>query len=230
MNTTQLVDEIVRRFKNFERDGEDGVLQYLNAANAILYQVEAEQTIVFDQVTGMLPVLATIAGQNVYTLPDEYWRCGNILVSAARARHEFGYASQFAFGSPHGCRSEDLIVYGGHRYWPVEKVKTRDSARSGSPVQILFQGDPGTTTNVYHIRGYKRPTNILSETVDVDIPEPLDIECLVPATCSLIDGVLNGTYPEALQYVKRTYGPVVQKRLNGGAQGSIDAEPMGRYY
>ena len=227
MRTSQLLDEFERQAQNFEREL---LLSYLDQANRRLFQVEATQNVILDSVTGKLPFLATTDGVHVYDWPQNAWGIGNVLVRSSKMQYsESGRVNmQYAFGNCGAILNEDLIRFGGHLYWPVKDLQTRASPSEAVPCQIIFQSNPGTTTDVYHVLSYQRANELLSENIQHNIPEPYDMAALVPTAKALLDAALNGTTVDAHQAIEKVFIPMVQKFLNSGAQGSKDFQPVDR--
>jgi hypothetical protein len=77
---------------------------------------------------------------------------------------------------------------------------------------------------------YKRPVQILSENIEVEVPSPWDYDLLLPAAAKLIEGVQSGNYDEARQFIRKELKPLLWKQLDSGDQGDIDIEPVDRGY
>lgn len=227
MLTSQLINELSRQAQNFERED---LLEYLDQANRRLFQVQATQNVILDPETGKLPFLATIDGTYVYDWPLNAWGIGNVLVRSSKMHYGEGgrVNMRYAFGDCRMALKEELIRFGGHLYWPVKDLQTRASPSPATPCQIIFQSNPGTTTDAYHVLSYQRANELLSENIQHNIPEPYDIAALVPTAKALLDAALNGTHMDSHQAIEKVYVPMVQKFLNGGANGSKDFDPVDR--
>ena len=209
MYTSELVDELIDRFKGWSSDGPHGVLHYLDQAQAILMAQESLQNIAYDETTGELPTLVTEAGQRVYELPDNIWRCGGVLLPCDAID-----------GLP---GREDWIS--GVRYWSVRRVRTRDWLSHRQPATVTFAFDP--EGREFMLRAYRRPKELTSVRIDHIIPPPNDVLYLLPAAGQLIEGVQNGNVFEARQYVERELKPKFWAQMNKGEQSEY-IEPVDR--
>ena len=230
MSTEDLIDELVQRFNGFNRDGSHGVLRYLNSAHNILMSAETQQNTIFDTTTGKLPFLNTTAGVFLYSMLDSVWRVSGVLVEIDPL-YGYPFASQYDYGMDRlsGRSSyKNSIVIGGIQYSKVPFIRTKDRVNSTTPATIMWTKDPETKTDFYRRLSYKTPTQILSESIQGEIPDPLDFDILLPATAKLIEGVQSGNYDEARRIVRIELKPLLWKELDSGDQGDIDMEPVDR--
>jgi hypothetical protein len=231
MSTEDLVDELVQRFNGWNRDGDHGVLRYLNSAHNILMSMECEKTIIFDTVTEELPLLVTVSPTLRYVMPSNVWRIGAILIRSDvitnSSMSDYGINPQL-MERPLRTTYKNTLSVGGRLYSKFPYVRSWDYVNSSTPAYIRFTADPGSHSDYYFRLSYKRPTQILSETIQCDIPEPLDFELLLPAAAKLIEGVQSGNYIEAHQYVAKEFKPALWKQMNLGEQGDLDMEPVSR--
>jgi hypothetical protein len=225
MLTEELVDELVQRFNGWNRDGEHGVLRYLNSAHEILMTQEAQQNLVFDMATGKLPVLNTTQGTFNYVMPATIWRVSAILIDDEKAlplRNDYHFR--------HGIRLsyKNSVVIGGRVYARIPFIRTWDYINSVTPCHVMFTRDPETRSDFFFRESYRRPTQILSESIQPDIQPPWDFDVLLPAAAHLIEGVLNGNYDDARRIVRGELKPAMWKQLDSGDQGYLDDEPVSR--
>ena len=222
MITEELIDELVQRFNGWNRSGEHGVLRYISAAHEILMTAEAEQNLIFNETTGVLPSLNTVAGTFRYILTNDVWRVASILIKITDApvATDYGALTRSSY--------KNSRMIGGILYAKVPYVRQWDYINSVKLARLMFTQDPGTHNDYYFRESYKRPTEILSESIQVDIPSPLDFDILIPAAAKLIEGVQSGNYDQARQYVKLQLKPELWKQLNSGVQGELDMEPVDR--
>jgi hypothetical protein len=234
MTTADLIDELVARFQGWNRDGEHGVLHYLNSAHAQLMAMEAEQNLIVDPLTGGLPVLNTTAGTFQYTMPTNVWRVTGILIqldnNVVPSLNDYGYYSERMMQRPLRTTMKNARSIGGRFYAKYAYARCKDYVNPSLLATVVFTRDPETKANFYYRQSFRRPTDILSETIQPDIAPPYDFQILLPATAKLIEGVQSGNYMEAYEYVRATFKPALWKELNAGDQGEYDAEPVDRSF
>jgi hypothetical protein len=226
MITEELIDELVERFHGWVRNGEHGILRYLNSAHEILMTAEAEQTIIFNETIGELPLLVTTTLIRRYEFPNNVWRVGGILVKVDNTLRGTDYEEIIRISY------KNCVMIGGIQYAKVPYVKQWDykmlTANTEQPARIMFTQDPGSTTDYYYRLSYRRPTQILSEAIQPDIAQPQDINYLIPATAKLMEGAQNGNYDEARQFILSDLKPKLWRELNSGVQGEQDNEAVDR--
>lgn len=230
MTTEELVDELVQRFNGWNRDGDHGVLRYLNSAHEILMSQGLQQNTIFDLSTGKLPYLQTTQGVYTYIMPDNVWRVKNILIYVDRLR---GYPGTPWNNYQTGLLTarlnyRDGLIIGGIQYSKVPFIRTTDRNGPNNLARVMFTQDPETKTDLYQVLSYRVPIQILSESIQPDIPTPWDYELLLAATAKLIEGVQNGNYDEARRFVRLEMRPLLAKELGDGDQGDLDMEPCDR--
>jgi hypothetical protein len=221
MSTQENCEELVTRFNGWNLDGDHGVLKYYNQAHNILMSQECSQNLVLDESTGNIPILTTVAGYFAYNAAADVWRVTDVLVSADD-KYLVDYESEIR------KKRRNEVVIAGMRFWPFPFVRQKQDWRgNNSPARIVFSQDPGDTTDRFYLQQYRRPTDILSLTIEGDIAPPYDVEILIPATAKLIEGVLSGNYIEA-QQVLRQFKMEMARILESGVQGDYDDEPVRR--
>ena len=225
MLTEELIDELVQRFNGFNRTGDHGLLRYLNAAHMILMSIESEQTLIYDDTTGHLPLLQTYDTVHKYVMASNVWRVSGILVDA---RRDMWPAQDYGLVRNLRSSRQNSVMIGGRYYAKIPYVRTHDFVNSNQLCRIVFTVNPKDSIDLYYLQSYKRPTDIISESIQVDIPAPLDFDILIPATAKLIDGVLNGNYDDARRMVRQELKPLLWKEMDSGDQGCYDAEPVDR--
>jgi len=225
MNTQELVDELVQRFNGWNRDGEHGVLRYLNTAQNILLMNESDQNLIIDEDTGTLPVIATTATERTYNMPTTVWRVSKVLIAIDEGdtpQWDYGFRSQYK------SSFKNSFSIGGRIFAKVPYIRQWDYVNSDTPAKVTFTRDPGTTTSYYFRESYGMPTQITAETIQPSIGMPFDSEILLPATAKLIEGVQSGNYIEAYQMVSGPFKKAALTRMNGGDQGCYDGEAVDR--
>jgi hypothetical protein len=225
MLTEEIVDELIQRFNGMNRDGEHGVLRYLNSAHEILMTQEAEQNLIFDPATGKLPPLNTTAGTFNYVMPTTTWRVAAILIENA-----YPGAPTVDYGSQPTIMTDykNSVVIGGITYARIPYIRAWDYINANTPAHVMFTKDPLTKADYYFRQSYRRPTQILSESIQCDIQPPWDFDVLIPAAAHLIEGALNGNYDEARRIIRVELKTELWRQLDSGDQGYLDTEPVDR--
>lgn len=219
MRTTEIVDELVALHNGWSRDGDHGVLRYLNMANSILKSIDAEQNVLYGT-DGELPPIDTTETVFLYTMPTTVRRVAYIVAKSSEISKDYGRS--LAIQPPNS------FVYGGIDYVRIPCVKTKDRIYSSAPAIVRFTADPGTHTSYYRRVSYGAPTEILSENIQHDIPEPYDTMYLLPAASLLIAGIQNYTFQESIQHIRAVIVPQLSEELGAGEQGEWDSEPVTR--
>lgn len=226
MKTQEIVDHLIRLHNGWSRTGDNGVLRYLNMANSLLVSVDAEQNVVFDSSTDELPTIDTVSGTLLYTMPGTVRRVAAVLIKQEEYSSGIGFSRDY----DRKIRTSypNSYVFGGVEYIKVPYIKTRDRTNSTTLSRIRFTANPGTTTGYYYYQAYKVPTDVLSESIQHDVPEPYDIQFLLPAATALIAGVQNYTLHEAIEYVTKVISAGYAQVASSGDQGYLDCEPVSR--
>jgi hypothetical protein len=230
LSTEDLIDELVQMHNGWNRDGVHGCLRYLNEAHNILMSAESQQTTIFDTATGKLPPLNTTSGTFFYTMLDDVWRVSAILIQI-NPLYGYPFAPQFDYGMNRlaGRSSpENSLVIGGIQYSKVPFIRTRDRINSTTPATIMWTKDPETKTDFYYRLSYRTPVQILSESIQPEIPSPLDVQVLLPTASKLIEGAQKFNIFDAYLYIEKELKPKLWKELDAGDQGDLDMESVSR--
>ena len=76
--------------------------------------------------------------------------------------------------------------------------------------------------------GYRKPTELVSDTIPLTIPPPYDIKYLLPATEIMIMGVENKDIVSAYRTIDGEFVPKMQNAFNKGAFGvNYESEDRG---
>jgi len=156
MPTTQYnIDRIQERVTNRTRET---IRDVLNEVQLIVYSQDCFQTQRINS-DGMPPLLVTQDGVYQYDAPEECRRTESIFtlnpITRSRSR-------------PVGPRREYYFRSKGYYGVPVA---TRDATLADPLCKIIFQDNPGETTeNFYHLY-YIKPTPILDESTQLTLPE-----------------------------------------------------------
>ena len=230
MTTIELLAILQEQFKGWNTDGERGILPHLNAAHWMLLANESEQNIYYDESSGDLPALTTVSGTYNYSCDSNLWKLGGIYVRVEDVSSISGTLvslTGFDYGSRrYTQRPMEYITLAGIEYVRIPFVRSWPATESAN-ARLMFNADPGDSTSYYRQYGWKKPTQIISEMIDPDIPPPWDYQYLLPATAKLIEGIQHGNYVESRSYVLGVLKPALQKDMNGGEQG-FDYEPDDR--
>lgn len=224
MTTLELLTILQEQFKGWNIDGERGILPHLNAAHFILCTNESEQNVYYDEVNGDLPALTTIAGTYNYTLSNaiNIWKISGVNVRVEDISSISGTLvslTGFDYGSKrYTSRPMEYVTLAGIEYVRIPFVRSWPATETAN-ARLMFNADPGSSTDYYRLYGWKKPTQIISESIQVDIPPPWDYEYLLPATAKFIEGIQHGNYVDCRRYVTTVLKPALQKEMNSGEQG-----------
>jgi hypothetical protein len=214
--TSQNITTIIQQLNGWDRDGQHGVLPFYNEANNILLQNENEEMVKVDNATGLLPLLTTLAGQFKYSLPSGVWRIDSILVLIpTESTYGINPLSTFQLDD----RPVKYVKWAGHKFLQFQAVRCYDEDTLNAG--ILFQLDPGDSTDFFYYYGYVKPNQITAETIQSQIPGRYHMSHLIPATIKLLEGIQNGTMMQARQEINTLIKPDFWNEMNkGGKQRS----------
>jgi hypothetical protein len=229
--TSELIDRIVEQCTGWNRDGYRGVLQYLDIAQKMLFMSESEQNVVIDPLTGNLPPLNTTKGVFAYDLPADCWKLGHIGIEVKIASIISGTLLTTITGLDYGTRRQvtnplTYFHWAGFKYVRVPYVRSWPAGDS-TLARLVFTADPGDATDYYRSLYWRKPANLISDSIPLEIEPPWDDAYLLPATVALIHGVENGNYAEARALVLNELRPTYWKQKNSGEQG-FSYEPVER--
>lgn len=207
--TSELLNWIELECHGWQREGIRGTRALLNEAQKLLRLRQCEQNIVYDPLTGDFPYVATTAGTYIYLLPTTMWLPQEVLVDDT---------SSLALTLTNW--KVDEVERAAKTYYRIRNIRSSP----WSPLErawIQFTGvDPGTTTSVYRVRAYGRPTEITSDAVQHGMPGATDIKYLMPATVMLIQACSNHQkFLEARQYITEVLAPQFWGELGAGEHG-----------
>lgn len=221
-STLELLTILQEQHKGWNIDGERGILPHFNAAHFILGTVKAEQNVYYDEANGDLPALTTVSNDYDYTLPAAIWMLNGVYVRVEDISSMSGTLvslTGFDYGSRrYTARPMEYVTLAGIEYVRIPFVRSWPATETAN-ARLMFNADPGSSTNYYRLYGWRKPTAIISDMIQVDIPPPWDYQYLLPATSKLIEGIEHGNYVEARNYIERVLKPALQKEMNGGEQG-----------
>ena len=215
--TSQLLTWLELELDGWNREGPRGTRALLNQAHKILLQQECEQNLLFDPFTGDFPFLTTVAAQYVYNVPAlvgvlPYWLIKAVLVDPTNA--PTGEHWQF----------EDYY-FGENQYYRIKNMRTLEAGASPLLVASVafLKEDPGDTTDVFRIAGYREPVEILSDNIQHEMPGTTDMEFLYPATVMLIRSINDDKKMEKARfYIETVLKPKIIQSLDRGEQGNSD--------
>jgi hypothetical protein len=218
----------MEQFKGWNADGPRGVLHYIDVAHRMFRQVEAEQTIYFSETTGKLPYLTTTEGTYNYSLPSNCWKLGAVLVEVGVTGSILDGYSGLDYGSRTSATLRyETVVLAGIEYARIQNIRSWPCTESAA-ARMAFTEDPGTSTDVYNLMYYKKPSAIVSDSIQLEVEPPYDELYLLPAVCKLIEGIEHGNYAEARREVLDLWRPKYWKEISTGEQGfDYEAEDRG---
>lgn len=209
----------MEQFKGWNADGPRGVLHYIDVAHKLFRQVESEQTVYFNESTGLLPYLTTTAGTYNYSLPSNCWKLADVLVESGVTGSLLDTYTGVDYGMRRGGFNKiDIVTIANIDYLRIKNVRSWPAAEA-AVARMAFTDDPGTSSDVYNLRYYKKPVSITSDSIQLEVEPPYDELYLLPAVCKLIEGIEHGNYAEARMELLSVWRPKYWNEINSGAQG-----------
>jgi hypothetical protein len=218
--TSELLTWVELECHGWNREGPRGTRALLNEAQKLLLLNECMQTLIYDSTTGNLPFLTTVAGTYRYTIPaldsNNVWMIGAVVVDSLSA-------SGLDYGGVSSGRTWQLeqTRISGSDYYRVINIRSIPW-NGNADAQLTFIGvDPGATSSLYRIVAYKRPSEILSDSIQHEMPGSCDVDYLMPAAMKLIEAIDDhGKMIEARRYIRNELRPQMWAELNRGEQGT----------
>lgn len=167
-STRELLQELQYDAPGWNPTGPRGLLYYLNQAHRYMMSGDCEAHIRIDTATGKPPTLDTTAGTFSYTLPDDCRKLFKVAVDAYEVETNFFFYNFYGRNDayPWSIRS---FIFREHPYFEVPAQSTELLANTNA--SIIFVYDPSTTTDLFYTFYYVKPTEILSDSIQVQIPE-----------------------------------------------------------
>ena len=161
MTTTGLISYIQRKCPDWDRQT---LLDLLNDIQNMVFMRPNHFMRVYDESTGKDPVLTTVSGTYKYELSE-----------TLPIANPFGHTIQLIDHVYQSSSESDTLQYnrdGGSdlldpKYDSFKATKT-------SAAKIIFHDDPGSTD--YKVKCYRRPNQLTSERIQLEIPEEYHIE------------------------------------------------------
>ena len=229
MSTTEeLLSILEKQFSGWNRDGVRGIRHYLNIVHRILCTVPADQLMIIDESTGLLPSLNTIANIFSYELPSNVNFVSMVLIEVGDNSFIINLRQQdYGRTTRSSQRPFEEVEVSGVRYLRIPYVRSYPVTEN-SVAKIVFTEDPGTVNDIYRYQAYRMPNDIVSDTIELSIHPPYDMLYLLPATAKMLEAVQNGNYVEAYASITEEFVPKMHNAFNIGAFGVCqDAEDHG---
>lgn len=204
--TSQLLTWIELQNHGWSREGARGSRALLNEAHKLLLYNETEQRIVIDPTTGNIPFIITVDTVYQYNLPATCSILKAVLIDEDETRDEWPW------------RYEDFSIK-GQRFYRVLNITSREKTFSNNANFTFLGVNPGATTSKFRTLYYQAPTEILSDSIQHDMPGNTDTEFLMPATIKLIEGIDHGNFIEAREYITKVLKPQFMAVSDRGEQG-----------
>jgi hypothetical protein len=226
--TAELVTILQEQFKGWNANGPRGVLHYIDVAHRIFRQVESEQTVYFDETNGKLPYLDTTDGVYKYSLPSNCWKLAGVYIEAGVTGSLLDNLSLADYGlRVSNVHKIESVVMSGIEYLRLHNVRSWPASEA-AVARLAFSDNPGTTDDVYNIKYYRQPVELVSDSIQLEVEPPYDELYLLPAVCELIEGIQHGNYADARTKLLEIWRPKYWKEINGGEQGfDFDSEDRG---
>ena len=200
MNTASVVTEVVRLNPDWTRPQ---VRDVINNLVKLFLKTPLDSQVYIDTTTGELPYLSTTAGTYNYSPTISgvsLWGIKEIVVDADDAS-----AIDFDLPNDDADREWQELRFLGRLYNVVPTKKNNEEGSTGP--SVTFRIDPGTKTSLYRLMAWETPSEITSDSVEIPIDDRHRYTIVMPAIQSVIDGLDNGRYVEAMQYVSSTLVP-----------------------
>jgi len=205
--------------KGFNRIAD--VLPIINEVHKIFYKHESSQGVITGS-DGSLPELPTKTNVVEYDAPVVNgitpW-CVSGVYLRQPVSNDYNILD-YQCSEPPLVNTVDYHEFGGNYYYEYQFVRTLD-ALEDEGAKIIFSRNPGTTTSMYHLLMYKKPREISSDRIQLQIPDRDGLHRMFffPAVMKLIEAQNHGNYMEAVEYIENNLKPKVWKVMNSGAQG-----------
>jgi hypothetical protein len=187
-----------------------------------------DQNVYMDEVNGTLPSLTTTAGTFNYNLPSNCYLLKWVLIQV-NTIGSTGVTS--VAGLDYGWNRVNALppeykTVGGVEYVRIPYIRSWQAGDSAL-ARLMFTVDPGTSTGYYKLYYYKKPADLTSDSIPLEIPPPWDTTYLLPATMKLIEGINHGNYIEARASIIRDLQPALWREMDRGEQGD-ESFPVNR--
>lgn len=227
--TSELLDVLVEQFKGWNRDGERGILRYLDVAHQILCNVETDERVIMDTSAGGLPGITTVDGTYEYTMPSNVGYVSKVGVESSLTSTVSGTALSTLTGLDYGTRRGtytpiEYFKFGGIEYIRIPYIRTYQAGETAY-AKVLFTVNPGDTTSLYKYVAFKKPVSLTSDSIQHEIVPPFDDLYLLPATVKLLEGIEHGNYMEARAVIVNQIVPAYAKAMRVGEQGMDEIPP-----
>jgi len=166
MLTSELIDYILDFTGNTV--SRERILRWMNVA-------QNELSAMNSKVFRVDEYLTTIGGQQEYTMP-----AGSRLVARIYVRDDKFYPSAY-YGNNHRNAFQTGYLDDGTEIYEIPFTSNESNNAFATDVKITFPEDfdPGDTTDVYKVERYVWAKQLLSESVQIDIPASQQTEALM---------------------------------------------------
>ena len=199
MKTSAIISYLQRKCKDWDRVA---LREILDGVQSYIFMSPNNYMRVIDESTGSDPVLVTVPGQLVYTLDEP----------------TFGWDVQFIQdvhgldGTGHGHDNE----YGA-------SVDTRPAFRTiqgneSNSAKIIFSSDPNGAE--YPIECYRRPQEISSENIQLEIPQQYHIDHIIKGVVGKCEEADHGESNTWLKFEK-DLAPEIKAGMNTEADSLV---------
>jgi hypothetical protein len=226
-STGELVSWIKQAKSGWARQND--IIPVIREVVNILCKVESAQFLILDTGTGRPPLLSTTQYNfGPYAGPTGSWRVSQIMLK--EPAFDYGSKEDAIYAEKPYVNTSEPIEINGNWYYPFPFVSSVDAINGALP-QIMFSRDPGTNDAKYYQRAYRSPVQIMSDRIQLPIPDSYGCHRLyvLPACLALIEAMDHGNYADGLVYIEGTIKPLMWKVLNGGEQGKRHRVTMRPY-
>ena len=214
MTTSEMISLAINtQAQGFEREV---VRAILDDVHNVLYKSEIEQFRYLDPSTGRPPLLTTQNNVFQYNGNSNCWRVSGLLL---RKSSIIDYSGVPDYVEMPDINTTEFKIINGNRYFPYNFAQEADALENASPI-ITFSRNPGATTAIFYQDGYKKPTPISSDRIQLQIPdaEGAHRQIVFPTLMKYIEAQNNGNYAEAMQFAE-AMRVKLEEKLNGAYSG-----------
>jgi hypothetical protein len=189
MKTSSFITLVKKDFPKWSREN---IREVLNSVQSlILCTVPLEQLRMIDPSTGKNPILTTTAGVLSYDVTT----VNGLPFNAWRTSR---------ISTQEDCTSESAVEF------------ENQDASYGVANKIIFKEDPGTAD--YYITCYKKPADIITESVELLLPEQFHIYELFEGVCGIIERSENSGVSNRWDRFYNELLPRVRASFNDGSR------------
>lgn len=218
--TGEIVSKIIKQnAQGYSRTAD--VLPIINEVHKMFYKHENSSSVIRSTV-GDLPTLDTVNSVYEYDAPEIAGRvpwCVSGVYMRRPINRDYNYTA-YGYTERPSLNTTDFFEFGGNYYFPFNFVSTLDSTVDDT-AKIIFSRNPGTSTGKFYLLMYEQPREILSDRIQLQIPDRDGAHMLYffPACLKMIEAQNHGNINEAVEYIESYLKPKMWRVLASGTHG-----------